>query len=217
MTTGAGTVTRVDVWFDFLCPWCLLGKRRFEAALARSGRRDAVAVHWRSFELMPDLPKEPGPTIPERMRRDLGVTAAEAARGIERLSAMAAETGLAYRLDIARPVNSFDAHRLMHAGQAGGAGDAVREQLGRAYTEHGAILSDHAVLARLGRRAGLPDALVREVLAGSAYAEDVRADERAAARLGVTGVPTFVFDESQTVSGAQPVEVFVSLLTGSAR
>ncbi|MEU6642040.1 DsbA family oxidoreductase [Saccharomonospora sp. NPDC046836] len=203
----------VDIWSDLLCPWCYIGKRRFEKALSAFPHRDAVQVRWRSFELDPNLHTEPRVTLPERHRRDLGGTPAEAAQRLAAVADLAAAEGLDYRLDLAYPVNSFDAHRLTHYAEQAGHGEAVRERLLRAYTGEGAVLSDLETLIRLGTEAGLEPDATRDVLTGSEFADAVRADENAAARMGINGVPTFVFAGRYAASGAQPAEALTELLT----
>ncbi|GAA2388081.1 protein disulfide isomerase FrnE [Nonomuraea africana] len=202
----------VDIWSDIVCPWCYLGKRRFETALDGFARRDAVQVRWRSFELDPDGSTEADLTLPERHRKDVGGTIKEARRRIGWLSDLAAESGLTYRLDLARPVNSFDAHRLMRYADQEGAGERVRERLLRAYTGEGAVVSDHDTLVRLGAECGLDPAATRAMLGSDDFAAAVRQDEALGRRLGVSGVPTFVFGEKYAVSGAQSVEVFTDLI-----
>ncbi|GIG71169.1 DsbA family oxidoreductase [Phytomonospora endophytica] len=203
----------VEIWSDLLCPWCFIGKRRFEAALAAFEHRDDVRVTWRSFELDPGRGTGPELNIPQHISRDLGLPQPEADRVADKVTRLAAEVGLTYRLERARPVNSFDAHRLMHHGEAEGLGEPLRERLMTAYTAEGADLSDHELLAALAAEAGLDQDGAMAVLASRAYGEQVRADERRARDLGVTGVPTFVFAERLATSGAQTVEVFADLLT----
>ncbi|GAA2107411.1 DsbA family oxidoreductase [Actinomadura alba] len=202
----------VDIWSDLVCPWCYIGKRRFEAALAGFEHREAVRVRWRSYELDPDGPRDSDLTIPQRMQQDLGLSPLQAAQGADRVTSLAAEAGLTYRLADARPVNSFDAHRLMHFAADRGLGEPVRERLMRAYTAEGAHLADRETLASLAAEAGLDPAAVREVLEREDYTDAVRSDEERARRLGITGVPSFVFGRKYSVSGAQPVEAFADLL-----
>ncbi|HEV7647156.1 MAG TPA: DsbA family oxidoreductase [Actinophytocola sp.] len=202
----------VDVWSDVVCPWCYIGKRRFEAALAGFAHREAVRVRWRSFQLDPTTPARSDVLVPDMLRTKMGLSAAQVAESLEHVTALAAGDGLAYRLAEARPVNTFDPHRLMHLADSCGAGEAVREALMHAYTSEAADLSDPEVLVGLAAEAGLaPDAAVR-LLAGDDFADEVRADEALARQLGISGVPAFVLSGRYLVSGAQPVEVFATAL-----
>ncbi|MFJ9107147.1 DsbA family oxidoreductase [Streptomyces sp. NPDC102283] len=195
----------VEIWSDVVCPWCYIGKRRFEAALERFEQRDVVTVAWRSFELDPDGPQDGTLTIPQCMRRDLGMSPEQAAAGLAMVTRLAAEMGLEYRLENAVPVNTFDVHRLIHLGEHRSLGEPVRERLMRGYTAEGAYLGDRETLVRLGTEAGLDTAEVAGLLDGDRFGKAVRADEQRAARLGVTGVPSFSFNGRRAVSGALSV------------
>ncbi|WP_280387449.1 DsbA family oxidoreductase [Nocardia wallacei] len=195
---------RVDIWSDILCPWCYIGKRNFETALADLPGRDDVEIHWHSFELDPGMGREPRQTLLERHHRDLGGTIDDARARLAMVSDLAAQAGLTYDLPNAVPVNSFDAHRLTKLGEAIGRGDAVRERVMRAYTGERAVLTDPETLVRLGTDAGIDADDIRKMLSGTDFAEEVRDDERLAARFGVSGVPTFVFGERYAVSGGRP-------------
>lgn len=202
----------VDVWSDIACPWCYLGKRRFEAALAAFPHREDVRVRWRSFELDPDAPPSSDVPVPERLRRDHGLTAEQVEQMFAHLTALAAEEGLTYRLADARQVNTFHLHRLLHLATERGVGDAVLEGLMHAQHCAAADLSDRATVLAVAEQAGLPPAEAAVLLDGTAHTDDVRADEALARRLGVTGVPAFVFADRYLVSGAQAVEVFTAAL-----
>ncbi|EFG64303.1 DsbA family oxidoreductase [Streptomyces sp. SPB074] len=206
----------VDIWTDVVCPWCYIGKRRFERALAAFVARDRVRVRWRSFELDPHALRVTDETIAERMLRRQGIPPHEAARLLAGVTDQAGAEGLAYRLDLARPCDTFDAHRLIHHAAAAGLAEPFQERLMRAYTAEGASVGDHPTLLALAREAGLDAGPAAEVLAGDAYAQDVRSDEDLAARLGVGGVPAFVVDGQPPLAGAQPATVLASLL-GRAR
>jgi len=202
----------VEIWSDIACPWCYIGKRRFEDALARFEHRDEVNVRWRSFELEPDAPAAIEGERVQRLADKYGMTV-ERARELEAgLAETAAGEGLGFRFDLIRGGNSFEGHRLVHLAAAHGLQDAMKERLLRAYFGEGRLLSDHETLTALGREVGLPEEEIRTTLAGEAYAEEVRADEETAAGLGIGAVPTFVVDRTLGVSGAQPPEVLLAFL-----
>lgn len=202
----------VDVWSDVVCPWCYLGKRRFETALAGFGHREAVRVRWRSFELDPTTPARGDALVPDMLRAKMGLTDAQVRESLGHITSLAAAEGLPYRLAEARPVNTFPLHRLMHLADSVGAGESLRENLMRAYTCEAADLSDREVLTGLAGSAGVPADDVSDLLAGTDFTDEVREDEALAQRLGVRGVPAFVLAGRYLVSGAQPVEVFGSAL-----
>ena len=202
----------VEVWSDVGCPWCYIGKRRFEKALAQFPHRDAVQVRYRSFELTPSAPDVYPGTLNEMLAAKMGVSLQQAARMNDRVSGIAAEEGLEYRLDVARPGSTVKAHRLLHLALEKGVQERVKERLMRAYFTEGQPIGDTETLVRLAADAGLGVDEARAALTGDAYVEDVRADEELAAELGITGVPFFVIDERYEVSGAQPTEVFLHAL-----
>lgn len=193
-------VVEVDVYVDVLCPWSYIGKRRLEAALADMSEPGRVRLRWRSFELSPDEPRTPTLTAAASMAEWWGE---HGAARVEHIHALARAEGLGIDLHRARPVNTFDAHRLYQMGAEHGLGDAVMERLLRGYLCEGLNVSDPQVLERLGGEAGLDAAQVRDMLAGSRYADRVRADERTARERGVTGVPTLVLDGGPPVSAVQ--------------
>jgi predicted DsbA family dithiol-disulfide isomerase len=202
----------VEIWSDIACPWCYIGKRRFESALAGFEHRDEVQVMWRSFELDPDAPRERPGERAAHLAAKYG-SSIEQARAMERrMTGVAAGEGLEFRFDIARDGRTFDAHRLLHLAGAHGLQDALKERLMRAYLGEGALMSDHATLQHLAAEAGLPAAEVADMLAGDRYAAEVREDERAGSALGITGVPFFVVDRAFGASGAQPPGVLGELL-----
>jgi predicted DsbA family dithiol-disulfide isomerase len=188
----------VEVFADVLCPWCYIGKRRLAAALAD---QDEVEVVWRSYELAPDEGRTPGPTAAEAMTQWWGE---RAAARVAHIRAVGAEDGLELNLHLARPVNTFDAHRLIHLAADHDLADEMAERLLRGYHIEGLNVADQDVLARLGAEAGLAAADVRALLAGDTHADSVRADERRAVELGITGVPSLVIDGNPAVSGVQP-------------
>jgi predicted DsbA family dithiol-disulfide isomerase len=204
----------VQVWTDIACPWCYVGKRRLEAALALFAHRDSVTLTWRSFELDPTAPRVLEPVVPyaERLAKKYGMSVAQAEGRIRQLTDVAAADGLELRFDRIRPGNTFDAHRLLHLAAERGLQDTMKERFLHAYFTEGEPIGDPETLARLASLAGLDPDEVRAVLATNAYALDVRADEEQAQTLGIHGVPFFLFGLRYALSGAQPREVILRAL-----
>ncbi len=204
---------RIDVWSDLACPWCYVGKRRLEAALEQFPHADAVQLVWRSFELDPAAPQtsEPDPRA-TRIARKLGTSEAQAQAMMQRMTEMAAQDGLDFHFERARASNTFDAHRLLHLAHTHGLQDALKERLFRAYLSEGELLGDPEVLTRLAVEVGLDEAEVRHTLTTDAFTRDVRDEQETARRLGIRGVPFFVFDGRQAVSGAQPADTLLAAL-----
>jgi predicted DsbA family dithiol-disulfide isomerase len=202
----------VEIWSDIACPWCYIGKRRFEAALEQFEHRDDVDVTWRSFELDPTAPAERTGDRAEHLAKKYGMTVEQARAAEQRLTDAAAGEGLPFRFDIARSGNTFDGHRLVHLAETRGLQDEMKERLLRAYFTEGELMSDDDTLVRLATEVGLDEQEVRELLAGDRYADAVRADERTATELGISAVPTFVIDRKLGASGAQPPEALLDLL-----
>jgi predicted DsbA family dithiol-disulfide isomerase len=202
----------IEIWSDIACPWCYIGKRRFEAALAEFEHRDEVRVTWRSFELDPAAPDERAGERAARLAEKYGITV-ERAREMERsMTDTAASEGLDFRFDIARSGSTFDAHRLVHLAAAHGRQDAMKERLLRAYFSEGQLMSDHDTLIRLAAEVGIDQDEVRQMLTSDRFAEEVRDDERTAMRFGISAVPTFVLDRALGASGAHPPEALLELL-----
>jgi predicted DsbA family dithiol-disulfide isomerase len=203
---------QVEIWLDVICPWCYIGKRRFEMALANFAQRESVHVIWRSFELDPNsLPQYPD-TLEEMLARKYGVSRQEAAEMNARVTGLAKEVGLEYCLTNARPGNTFDAHRLLHFAAAQQLGDRATERIMHAYFSESLPVGDRAALARLAPEFGIAENEAMAMLESDDYSDAVRADESRAAEFGINGVPFFVFDEESGISGAQPVEVFAEAL-----
>ncbi|MFC7909513.1 DsbA family oxidoreductase [Streptomyces nigra] len=207
---------RVEIWSDIACPWCYVGKARFEKALAAFPHRDQVEVVHRSFELDPGRAKGDIQPVITMLTKKYGMSAAQAQAGEENLGAQAAAEGLAYRTEGRDHGNTFDMHRLLHLAKRHGRQDELIQILYRAnFAEERSVFAEgDDRLVELAVEAGLDADEVRRILADpEAYADDVRADEREAAQLGATGVPFFVLDRTYGVSGAQPAEVFTQALT----
>lgn len=199
---------QVEIWSDVACPWCAVGKRRFEVALAGFEHREQVELRWRSFELDPEAPAVNDGDYAERLAAKYRTSRVEAQAMSDRMTATAAEDGWAFRFDRIRPGNTFDAHRLLHLAHERGMQDTVKEHLLSAYLEQGRAIGDQQVLTRVAVAAGLDADDVTAVLASHRYADEVRADEHQAHQLGISGVPFFVLDRRYAVSGAQPAKIF---------
>lgn len=195
-----------------VCPWCYIGKRRFEAALREFEHADAVDLVWRSFELDPDAPERSDVGLEAYLADKYGVAWEQAAEMNRRVTELAAAEGLDYRLERAQRGNTFDAHRLLHLAHEHGRRPEAKERLLRAYFTEGRAIADTDTLVELLDEVGVPADDVREALASDAHAEDVRADEARAHRLGVTGVPFFALDGRYGLSGAQPAEMILQAL-----
>jgi len=202
----------VEIWSDVVCPWCYIGKRRFEAALERFEHRDEVTVMWRSFELDPETAREQTGTAAERLAGKYGMTLERAQQLHAEMTERAAAEGLEYHLDSSRGGNTFDAHRMIHLAATYGHQAAAQERLMRAYFTEGEAISVWDTLVRLMAELGVDPAEARTALELERFAEDVREDEALAQQLGIQGVPFFVFDRRYGLSGAQPVETMLTAL-----
>ena len=207
---------KVEIWSDVVCPWCYIGKRRFEAALARFPHRDQVEVEWRSFELDPHAASVhaagEGPEHADVLASKYGMSRVQAEAAIDNVTRAAAAEGLDFHLDLSLRSNTFDAHRVIHLAAARGVQGAVKERLMRAYFSEGEPVGDRDTLVRLAAEAGLHPADVEQVLDTDEHTEAVRADEAEARALGITGVPFFVVDRKYGVSGAQPADQLLAVL-----
>ena len=202
----------VEIWSDIACPWCYVGKRRFEAALAGFDHRDEVIPTWRSFELDPGAPREREQDNATHLAEKYGMSRQKAEAMHRTMTEAAASEGLDFRFDLVRSGNTFDAHRLLHLAAANRLQDAMKERLMRAYLTEGELIGDTHVLRRLAVEVGLPDDEVREVMLTERYAEEVREDERTATTLGISAVPFFVVDRTVAAAGAQPPELLREML-----
>lgn len=203
---------QVEIWSDVVCPWCYLGKRRFEQALSGFAHRDDVQVVYRSFELDPSAPV--GVTTPtvELLADKYGMSPAQASQAQHEMEERAAGEGLTFRMADLRRGNTRDAHRLIQLAKDRGRQEAVVERLHRAYFTDQDSVFDHEALTRLAVEAGLDRDEVTDLLAGDAYSDHVDTDEAMARALGATGVPLFVIDRKYGISGAQPADTITQVL-----
>ncbi|MBO0778912.1 MAG: DsbA family oxidoreductase [Ktedonobacteraceae bacterium] len=203
---------KVEIWSDVVCPWCYIGKRRFEAALARFAHRDDVEITWRSFELDPTAPRRIPGSLNDMIAQKLGKTPDQAAALHAQLTTMAGREGLDYQLDKAQPGNTFDAHRLIHLAATYGLQGTMKERLLKAYFSDGLSIGDPNTLVEIAAEVGLDAQEARAMLDSNDYADDVHADEQRAAAFGIRGVPFVAIDEKYGISGAQPSDLFLEAL-----
>ena len=209
---GVGPKVLVEIWSDVVCPWCYIGKRRFEAALARFEHRDEVEVRWRSLELNPAAATTGDTGLAEHLAVKYQVSPADAEAMIARITATANGEGLVYHLEDARPTGTFDAHRLLHLAADRGCQDELKERLLAAYCIEGRHVGDPGTLVELAAEVGLDADETRRVLDGDAYGAAVRADEAEGHQLGLTGVPFFAVDRRVAAAGAHPADNLLELL-----
>ena len=204
---------KIEIWSDIACPWCYVGKRRFERALTAFPNSDDVEVVWRSFELDSTAPQRQQGRQADLLARKYGVPLERAEAMNANMTAEAKKEGLDFHFDRVQVGNTFDAHRLIHFADAHGKRGEMVERLFRAYLTDGEALGDRDVLVRLGADVGLDADAVRAALMSDAFADAVRADEARARMFGISGVPFFAIDEKYGVSGAQPSDALLGVLT----
>jgi predicted DsbA family dithiol-disulfide isomerase len=206
---------KVEIWSDVMCPFCYIGKRKFEAALDQFPHKDKIQIEWKSFQLNPAIKTEPGKSINEYLAEVKGWTPEYAAEMNNHVSGIAAEVGLEYNMDKAIIANSFDAHRFVQYAKTKGKGDDAEEQLFKAYFTDGKNTADLPTLVELGIQIGLDGEELRSVLESTRFSEEVRHDIYEAQQVGARGVPFFVLDRKYAVSGAQQPETFLGALEKS--
>lgn len=209
---------RLDIWSDFVCPWCYIGKRRLETALDEVGAEiGPVQIVWHAFELDPTQEKGTGENVRTGLVRKKGMPAQQVEQMIQHIAVQASGEGLHYDFDRAVSANTADAHRLGAYARTRGLDGALHERLLRAHLIEGEVLDDPATLARLAAEVGIDEADARAVLDDpAAYADEVREDVATARAIGIGGVPFVVVDERYGVSGAQPADVFIRALRTAA-
>jgi predicted DsbA family dithiol-disulfide isomerase len=199
----------VEIWSDVVCPWCYVGKRRFESALNRFEHKDEVEVVFRSFELDPSAPAVRDGDLSDLLAKKYGMSVERAKQLNVEMTERAAVEGIDMHFEKARSANSFDAHRLLQLAKLHGVQDAMKERLMKAYFSDGELISDRDTLRRLATEVGLD---ADEVLATDAFAAEVREDEQLAASIGIQGVPFYAIDRAIGATGAQEPEVLLDML-----
>lgn len=203
---------QVEIFSDVVCPFCWIGKRQFETALKQFEHADQVQVIYRSFELDPNTPKDIDSDIYDMLSRKYSITREQAIESNVRVAQSGSQVGIKFNIDKARVGNSFDAHRLIHLATAYNKGSEMLEALHKAYFTDGVKISDIDELVKIAQDLGFESNLVREMLQGDDFKQDVRRDEQMAQKAGVTGVPFFLIDSKFAISGAQGPDNFLSAL-----
>lgn len=203
---------RIEIWSDVMCPYCYIGKRRFEEALEQFEHEDEVEIEWKSFQLNPHMKTDPDANINEYLARVKRWSLEEARSMNEQVTKMAEEEGLEYQMDQAVVANSFDAHRLVQFAKSEGKDDEVEEALFQAYFTEGKNIADHDVLVEIAGSVGLDVDNVEKMLQSDDYSQDVKDEVNEGLELGLRGVPFFVIDRSHAVIGAQSSEQLLDIL-----
>jgi predicted DsbA family dithiol-disulfide isomerase len=203
---------KIEIWSDIMCPFCYIGKRRFDAALAQFAHKDEVTVEWKSFMLSPELKTDPTKNINQFLAEHKGISVEEATGMNDYVANMAAQAGLAYHFDKAVVANSFNAHRFLHFAKQYGKQTEAEELLFAAYFTEGKNIDDAQTLIAISASLGLDVAKFTNVMGSGAYAKDVIADIDEAQELGIRGVPFFVINRKYAISGAQETAVFLDTL-----
>ncbi|WP_066066663.1 DsbA family oxidoreductase [Neobacillus soli] len=204
---------KVEVWSDYVCPFCYIGKRRLEEALNQFPHKDQVEVEFKSFELDPNSPKNTGQNIHEVLAGKYGMSIEKAKEANRGVGQQAATVGLTFNFDEMKPTNTFDAHRLAKFAKTQGKEAVVSEKLLNAYFAESQDIGDSETLADIAETAGLNRQEIVTVLNDKdAYANEVRQDEAIAQQYGVRGVPYFIINQKYAISGAQPTETFMGAL-----
>jgi predicted DsbA family dithiol-disulfide isomerase len=203
---------KINIWSDVRCPFCYIGKRKFEKALEKFPHKDEVEVVWRSFQLDPKLQTQTGKNVYEHFAEHKGMSLKYAEQMHNRAAQIANEVGLTFNFNKAVVANSFNAHRLIQFAKTKGLSNEAEEELFKAYFTDGKNIDDISTLIKTGVSVGLDEKELQEVLASDAFTKQVQHDELAALKIGVTGVPFFMFNDKYAVSGAQPVDTFLRTL-----
>jgi predicted DsbA family dithiol-disulfide isomerase len=203
---------RIDVWSDYACPWCALGIYRLDAALGQFEHREAVDIVHRAFELHPGAPAQTDRTMDEVVAAKYQMSPEQVRAGHDRLTALGSEVGMEFQFERIRLTNTFDAHRLARSARGAKTESALVKGLFGAYFTEGRLLSETEVLLDIAEAAGLDRGTAHEVVTSGAFGPEVRADEREAQQLEVTGVPHFLINGRWAIPGAQDIETLVLVL-----
>ena len=203
---------KIEVWSDFVCPFCYIGKRRLEEALEQTGFISQAQVEFKSFELDPNTPKPSEKTMYEVLAEKYGSTVEAAKTMTAGVVEQAKTVGLDYNFENMKPANTLDAHRLVKWASAQGKAEEANELLLHAYFIEGKDIGNNDVLLELMESLELSREEAEKILNSKEYLADVRIDIAKAGQIGVRGVPFFVINDKYAISGAQPTETFISAL-----
>ncbi|MFN4150075.1 MAG: DsbA family protein [Candidatus Sericytochromatia bacterium] len=206
---------RVEIWSDIACPFCYIGKRKFEEALSKFENKENVEVEWKSFQLMPDAQKESNISLNEMLASRYGKSLDWAREMNNNVSNSAKEVGLNFDLDNAKFTNTLDGHRLIHLASEFGLQDKAKEKLLSSYFVEGKHLGKNSTLIEIAKELGIEENIAIEMLESDKYKKEVQEEIITGQKLGLTGVPFFVFNRKYAVAGAQPSETFLDILKQS--
>jgi predicted DsbA family dithiol-disulfide isomerase len=203
---------KIEIWSDFVCPFCYIGKRRLELALDKFEHRDHVKIEFKSYELDPNAKSKPNQNIHEYLASRKGMSLEHAIQMNENVGKQAATVGLTYNFDTMQHTNTFDAHRVVKYAETKKLGNKLVEKLLHAYFTDSELISEYETLKRLAMEVGLDAEKVGDILETNRFRNRVLEDEDLARQIGIQGVPFFVFNEKYSLSGAQSQEIFAQVL-----
>jgi predicted DsbA family dithiol-disulfide isomerase len=202
----------VEIWSDVMCPFCYIGKRKFEVALAQFPHKDKVELVWKSFQLVPELKTQPDKNIHQFLAEHKGMSIEQAKRMNDHVTQLAKQVGLTYHIEKSIVANTFNAHRFTHFAKQYGKQNEAEEILFRSYFTDGKNIDDYATLIQLGAEIGLDTTALKTTLENGSYEDHVKADLYEAKQVGLRGVPFFFFNKKFAVSGAQDIKIFLQTL-----
>lgn len=208
---------KVEIWSDFVCPFCYIGKRNFETALSKTGLKDKVEVVYKAYELAPDSPTTTDKSMTAGLAEKYKISEDEAKVMLDNIAAQAKSVGLIYDFDNMLAANTFVAHRVAKLAESKNLGEEMTETLLHAYFTDAKQIGSEEVLMELAQKVGIDKKEVKDVLNSDKYIEEVKADVTEAGQVGVKGVPFFVINNKYAISGAQPPEAFAEALNKVAK
>ncbi|MFS0690980.1 DsbA family oxidoreductase [Sporosarcina sp. 179-K 8C2 HS] len=203
---------KIEIWSDYVCPFCYIGKRRLEEALKAMNLEDDTEVVFKAFQLDPNTPVGAGRSVPEDLAKKYGMSLDEAKKMLDNVADQAKTVGLNFDVESMIGANTFNAHRLAKLAETEGKGEAASERLLQGHFVNGEAVDNEDTLLAIAEEAGLSADRVQQVLQSDEFAEDVKKDIEEAGQIGVRGVPFFVINRKYAISGAQPVEAFTEAL-----